>query len=146
MKIITKVRLPGDVARTLEDLARRRNCTKSEIAAAAIASLGSPDGPEHIEAALNKRLDRMSRQLERLERDVVIGNESMALFIRAWLTATPAMPDDAQAAAQAKGLSRYEGFIEALARRLAKGMSLSREISEDVDQSATGGRPTKGEH
>ena len=145
MKIITKVRLPGDVARTLEDLARRRNCTKSEIAAAAIASLGSADGPEHIEAALNKRLDRMSRQLERLERDVVIGNESMALFIRAWLTATPAMPDDAQAAAQAKGLSRYEGFIVALARRLAKGMSLSREISEDVHQSATGGRPSKGD-
>jgi hypothetical protein len=37
------------------------------------------------------------------------------------------MPDTALAAAQKKGRERYEGFIEALARRLARGRKLSEE-------------------
>ena len=49
-----------------------------------------------------------------------------------WLTATPPLPDSAQPAAQAKGRERYEGFVEALGRRLAKGQTLAQEISEDV--------------
>jgi hypothetical protein len=56
----------------------------------------------------------------------------LALFVRFWLTVTPPLPDTAQPAAQAKGRERYEGFVEALGRRLAKGQSLAREISEDV--------------
>jgi len=37
-----------------------------------------------------------------------------------------------RAAAQAKGRERYEGFVEALGRRLAKGQTLAQEISQDV--------------
>jgi hypothetical protein len=48
------------------------------------------------------------------------------------LTVTPPLPDTAQSAAQAKGRERYEGFIEALGRRLAKGETLAKEISQDV--------------
>jgi hypothetical protein len=54
------------------------------------------------------------------------------LFVRFWLTATPALPEQAQAAARAKGAERYHGFIEALGRRLAKGPRLLREVSVDV--------------
>jgi hypothetical protein len=35
-------------------------------------------------------------------------------------------------AAQAKGRERYEGFVETLGRRLAKGNTLTKEISEEV--------------
>lgn len=56
----------------------------------------------------------------------------MALFIRFWLTITPPLPNDAQAAAQAKGRERFEGFVEALGRRLQKGRSFLREIPEDI--------------
>jgi hypothetical protein len=56
----------------------------------------------------------------------------LALFVRFWLTVTPPLPDTAQPAAQAKGRERYEGFVEALGRRLAKGQTLAQEISEDV--------------
>jgi xylose isomerase len=54
------------------------------------------------------------------------------LFVRFWLTVTPPLPDTAQPAAQAKGRERYEGFVEALGRRLAKGQTLAQEISQDV--------------
>jgi len=81
---------------------------------------------------LARRLDRLVRQTERLERDVGIAVETLALFVRFWLTATPALPEQAQAAARAKGAERYHAFIEALGRRLAKGPTLLREVSLDV--------------
>ena len=74
----------------------------------------------------------MSRQTERVERDLGVSVEMLALFVRFWLTSTPTVPESAQAAAQAKGRERFEGFVEALGRRLASGRSLAREISEDV--------------
>ena len=58
--------------------------------------------------------------------------ETLALFVRFWLTVTPPLPPDAQAAMQAKAHQRYEGFVEALGRRLQKGQSFLNEIPEDV--------------
>ena len=66
----------------------------------------------------------MTRQIERLERHVDISNETLALFVRFWLTSTPPLPDTAQPAAQAKGRERYEGFVEALGRRWREDASL----------------------
>ena len=63
---------------------------------------------------------------------MTISNEAQALFVRFWLTVTPPLPDTAQPAAQAKGRERYEGFVEALGRRLAKGQTLAQEISQEV--------------
>lgn len=117
----------------LDELAARRGLSKSTIVEAALASFLSPDAAEQREAAITRRLDKMTRAIERLERDVSIGNEAQALFIRAWLTATPPLPGAAQAAAQAKAKERYETFIEALGRRLAKGQRFAKEVSQDID-------------
>ena len=38
-----------------------------------------------------------------------------------------------QSAAQAKGRERYDGFVEALGRRLAKGRTLADEVTRDCD-------------
>ena len=102
----------------------------------ALSSYLSPDNSERMEAALGRRLDRLTRQVERLERHITISNEALALFVRFWLTVTPTLPDAAQPAAQAKGRERYEGFVEALGRRLAKGQSLAQEVSQDVAPTA----------
>jgi len=50
----------------------------------------------------------------------------------------PPLPDSAQAAAQAKGRERYDGFVEALGRRIAKGKSFADEVSRDVDLASPG--------
>ena len=73
------------------------------VAEAAIASFLSPDASERHEVTLARRLDRITRQMERLERDVGISVETVALFIRFWLMATPSLPEQIQAAARAKG-------------------------------------------
>jgi predicted transcriptional regulator len=125
-------RLPPDLAGKLAYYADRKRVPQALVVETALLSFLSPDSSERLEAALGRRLDRLTRQVERLERHISISNEALALFVRFWLTATPPLPDAAQPAAQAKGRERYEGFIEALGRRLAKGQSLSREVSWDV--------------
>jgi hypothetical protein len=47
------------------------------------------------------------------------------------------LPDSALAAAQTKGRERYEGFVEALGRRLARGRKLADEVSLDVTPDVT---------
>ena len=119
-------------SRALDDLAARKKLSKSAIVEAAVASFLSPDGADRREAALTRRLDRLTRQVERLERDQTITLEALGLFIRAWLTATPPLADSAQAAAQAKGRERYESFVETLGRRVQQGRSLAKEVLDDI--------------
>lgn len=130
-------RLPRDLAGKLADYAARKGVPQALIVEAALASHLSPDGADRLEAALARRLDRMSRDLERIERHVDISNEALAVFVRFWLTSTPALPEAALAAAQTKGRERYEGFVEALGRRLARGRKFSDEISQDVGESVS---------
>jgi hypothetical protein len=126
-------RLPPELAGKLADYATRKRVPQAFVVEAALASHLSPDGADRLEAALARRLDRMTRQLDLLERHVTISNEALALFVRFWLTSTPPLPDTALAAAQTKGRERYEGFVEALGRRLARGHKLADEIIRDVE-------------
>jgi hypothetical protein len=121
---------PGLFAQ-LTELAASKGHSKSLVAEAAIASFLTPDDADQREAAFTRRLDLLTRQVERQERNLTIAVETLALFIRFWLTVTPPLPESAQAAAQAKGRERFESFIEALGRRLASGQTLLREVAID---------------
>ena len=125
-------RLPADLMTKLADHAGHKGVSQALIVEAALASHFSPDGAERLEAALARRLDRIGRHLERIERHVAITNEALAVFVRFWLTSIPPLPDSALAAAQAKGRERYQGFVEALGRRLARGHTLADEVVTDV--------------
>jgi hypothetical protein len=126
------VYFPPHMLREISELAQRQKLSRSAIVEAAVASFLSPDGGDKREAAFARRLDRLSRQVQRLERDLGITAETLALFVRFWLTITPPLPNDAQAAAQLKGRERYENFVETLGRRLQKGQNFLREIPEDI--------------
>jgi hypothetical protein len=138
----TKVFLPPELVRALHEDARRRRRSKSEVHRAAVAAWLSPDGAEALEAALARRLDRLSRQQERLERNLLIALEAHALFVRLWLTASPPLAEDGRAAADAKGRERYAAYVDALGRRLAAGRSLVAEVLEE--RTADDGEETSG--
>src|SRR5712675_645745 len=104
--------LDREIFASLEAYATRQGKPKSLVAEAAIAS----------------RLDRIVRVLERLERNDGITLETIALFIRFWLTSTPALPEQSSPAARAKGAERYDRFVEALGRRLSSGLTLLKEV------------------
>ena len=121
--------LEQDVFASLEAYAARQDKPKSLVAEAAIRSFLSPDDSDRREAAIAKRLDRIVRVLERLERNNGITLETIGLFVRFWLTSTPALPEQSSPAARTKGAERYDRFVEALGRRLSSGSTLFKEIS-----------------
>ena len=129
------VYLDPTVMNRLADHAARRDQPRSLIAEAAIESFLSPDAAERQEAAITKRLDQLDRRMARLERDIGISVEMLAVFVRFWLATTPALPEPAAQAARAQAGARYDAFVTALGRRLAKGPKLRQEIAEDVPPS-----------
>src|SRR6266403_983055 len=127
--------LDREIFAGLEAYATRQGKPKSLVAEAAIASFLSPDDSDRREAAIAKRLDR-------LERNDGSTLETIALFIRFWLTSTPALPEQSSPAARAKGAERYDRFVEALGRRLSSGSTLLKEVSVESPDIANVARVT----
>ncbi len=149
MKVKLTVYLSSEHDRRLAEWSALRGLAKSEVAAAAIGSFLSPDSADRREAAIAKRLDKLTSQFERIARDHHIEIETLALFIRYFLSVNPAVPEAHQEAARALGKARFTQFIEQLGRHLQRGGSLLKEISEEIypnaDQfhGARAGSPTE---
>lgn len=128
-------------AKRLDQLAVHKGVSKSAIVAAALSSFLSPDGGDQREAAMAKRLDRLSRQFDRLERDQNILIETVALYVRYFLTVSIPVPEGHQEAARAQGRARFAQFIEQLARHLQRGRSLVREVHEEIEPAGSSASP-----
>lgn len=123
--------LPVEMIGRINDVANRKRVTRSAVVEAAVESFLSPDHADIQEAALTRRLDRLSRQVARLERDQRVTTETLALFVRFWLTVTPPIPPEDQASAQAKGRERFEGFVETLGKRVQQGRGFAEDVVGD---------------
>ena len=121
-------RLPPALSRQLADYAGRKRVSQASVVEAAIASFLSPDGSERMEAAFSRRLDRITRQVGKLDYHIEVGNEAFALYLRRWLAVTPAIPAEANAAARADAEKRFDFFGEALARRMETGRHLADDL------------------
>ena len=121
--------IPHEHAKRLDELAAKKGVSKSSIVAAAL----SPDAGDQREAAIAKRLDRLTRQFEKLERDQNIEIETLALFVRYFLTVSTPVPEAHQEAARAQGKARFQQFVEQLGRHLMRGRSLVRDVVEELN-------------
>ena len=126
------VYLSDQVDQRLGVAARRPGASKSAITDAALAAFLSPERDDQRDAAIIRRLDRLSRQMDRLERDQTIVSESLALFVRYYLTITPPLPEAEQDAARPLGKERFEFFVAQLGRRLAGGRNMIRDVLEEI--------------
>jgi hypothetical protein len=139
MKLLARARTSCPAVSSLTTLtvfAKQQRKPKSLVAEAAITSFLTADDSDTREAAIAKRLDRLVRVLERLERNDVVTLETIGLFIRFWLTSTPALPEQSNPAARAKGAERYDRFVAALGRRLSSGSTILKEVSLESDAPA----------
>ncbi|MGY3697653.1 hypothetical protein ACVIGA_007733 [Bradyrhizobium sp. USDA 3240] len=123
------------VAQRLELAAKRPGTNKSAIVDAALDRFLNPERDASGDAALIRRLDRMSRQLERADRDVSVLAETIALFIRYYLTITPPLPSQDQDAARALGRERFEMFVAQVGKRVASGGRLVADVMDRVSTS-----------
>jgi predicted transcriptional regulator len=140
-KVRLSVYVDPETLAQLTNLAARKQQPKSLIAETAIESFLTPDEADQREAAFTRRVDLLARQLARLERDLLIAVEALALFIRFSMTVTPILPESA--AAQAKGRERYESFLKTLGQHLADGKSFLREVPLDRTRDAPAHQTTR---
>jgi len=129
------VYLEDEHLRRLEEVATLKGVSKSSIVAASLATYFSPERS----AAVTRRLDALSRHLERLERDQTILLETVALWIRHQLAVTAPVPEALQDAARAQGRARFADFLGQLARHLQRGGSLVRDVWQEIDPPPSGG-------
>ena len=115
-----QVFIPKEDAEGLGALARERGASKSTLLATAWAAWLRRRGTDELEERFARRLDRMSNQLARIERDGHVSIEGVGLFIRYMLTVNAPLPEG-DATAHAIGRDRYAKLVERVARRLASG-------------------------
>lgn len=104
----------------LDALARGPGASKSKVLAEAVAAFLDRKGDDALELRFMGRLDRLSNQLARIERNGQVELESLGLFIRYMLTVNAPLPEGDKAA-QAIGRDRFSAFVEKVGRQLAGG-------------------------
>lgn len=132
MKPRVNIYLDDHVAAQLTLLAKRPGLNKSRIVNDALDRLFNPEHDERFEKGVTRRLDQMSKLMTGMKRNESITSETLALFVRYFLTITPPLPQAEQAAAHALGLERFEVFIAKVGRRLAQDQNLIAEVLEHV--------------
>lgn len=112
--------LPREVSDRLEALARAPGASKSRILAEALAAWLDRRGADEVELRFARRLDRLSNQLARIERDGHVQLESLALFVRYMLTVNAPLPEG-DVAVRAVGRDRFAAFVQRVGQQLASG-------------------------
>jgi len=119
-KVRHQLFLPTDVTERLEALAAKPGSSKSAILTDALVAWLNRRAGHELDDRFGLRLNRISVQLGRIERDGQVLLESLALFIRYQLNVTAPLPE-ADTAARAVGRDRFQAFIEQVARQLTRG-------------------------
>ena len=132
MKPRVGVYLSEQMAARLAEAAKRPGATKSGLVEAALDRFLGSDDDVGDTATVARRLTGLSRQLEQLDRNIRIANETVALHARFHLAVTPLLPAATQGAACALGAERFEEFAAQVGRRVDLGVPLIRETIDRV--------------
>jgi hypothetical protein len=108
--------------------------SRASVVEAALTAFLTPESSDRLETAFGRRLDRLSRQLVKLDYHVEVGNEAFALYLLRWLAHTPMLPEHQSAPARASAERRYADFVDVLARRMEGGRPLSDRIVQEAER------------
>ena len=90
--------LPKPLSERFERLAAAPGASKSSILAAALTAFLERRGASELDERFQERLDRLSAQLARIERDGHVQIETLALFIRYMLVVNAPLPEEDETA------------------------------------------------
>lgn len=122
LRVQYRLSLPEDLSSRFEALASKPGATKSAILAEALRALLDYRGASEAERLFSMRLDRISAQLARVERNTHVELESLALFVRYMLTVNAPLAEEDEVA-RAIGRDRFAAFVARVGQKLASGRS-----------------------
>ena len=120
----------------LKAMAKRPGLSESTIIDGAVTAYRAGESDNKREAAINRRLDRLTRQFGRSERGNLVLAETLATFVHYFLTVTPPVPANQVEAARAKGDLRFDLFVRQVAEALRSGQRILQNAVEDVTAEA----------
>ncbi|UFW71446.1 hypothetical protein [Bradyrhizobium sp. WU425] len=135
------VQLSESMFQRLELATERPGLGKSMVVETALERFLNPAAP--IEGLVHEALDRISGQMARLEREIAIITETVALHARYHLTVTPPMLPSGQREACLLGQQRFKVLAEQVERRVRLGQPL---IQETIDRLGRRSRPASEAH
>lgn len=113
--------LSEDMYARISGYSEKLGWTASKIVETALQSWFSHEAGDKRDAALVKRLDKLSRQMDVSECNQIVTSEALALLVRYFLTLMPPVPDTDREAVKATGAHRYESYMQALKTILGDG-------------------------
>lgn len=126
----------NDIRAKVAAAAKKPGVSQSEIIEAALNAFFSHEVDDQRDAAIIRRLDRMSRHMARLERNDAIFAEMMTRYVRIYLTFAPLIPDASKQAAKLKGDERFSRYIDAVKGQLERRRSVFEDAFEEFVPSA----------
>ncbi|MBX9591761.1 MAG: CopG family transcriptional regulator [Hyphomonadaceae bacterium] len=124
--------LSRPLARKFDLVAKQRQGAKSALVEEALRVSLEPEQHPGIEDGLARRLNDLNKAVTTIGRDVAIATETLALFVRYFLTITPPLPQSEQEPARLLGRERFEVFVAQVGRRLAGDHRLVSEVLETI--------------
>ena len=120
-------RLPLHMVQQVKYVAQERGVTDGSIVEAALREFLGKTEQEEI---LLKKVDRLSRQLERMKREHRAMLEVLSSFIRVYLTHERDIPENEKANAELKGARRFARFMDLVASELDKNKPFFDELEQ----------------
>ena len=126
--------LSRPLANRLELVARQRHGSKSALLEEALRKSLEPEQVPGVEEGLIRRLNELQRIVAIVARDQTVATETLALFVRYFLTVTPPLPEDDQEPARLIGRKRYDVFVAEVGKRVAENRRLASDVLETVSR------------
>ncbi len=122
--------IDNDLSKRLDRLAAKPGSSKSAIVADALKAHLDREGARELDDRLKPRLDKVTAQLNRIERHQRVLIECLALYIRFEFSVLPPLADADQAAGRTLAQERYQAFIEQVGRRIGSQRSMAEDVLE----------------
>jgi hypothetical protein len=107
----------------------KKNVSQSSVVEAALQEYLDDNSDIRL---LLRRMDRLGRQLDRIEREVGALAEAFGVFVQLWFAHTPRLGDVERKGAEKEAWNRYSQFVEYVARQLGGGHRFINDLVEDV--------------
>ena len=112
--------------------AHSRQVSQQSLLESTIRDRYSPERKEENEAIIARRLSKIDTKLQVMERQIEVIAESLALYVRMWLTRTSEIPEEERDAAVLQAQARYDRYLKSLGKQLMSKETIFGALPKEV--------------
>jgi hypothetical protein len=143
-KVLLSGSIDADVHAALQEHCRRHpQVSRSAVVSRALRQFLLPDYQEERQRVLAANLDRLlwhqRNTADRLERELRIVREMLALLVRSYYIHTPEVPEQERQGAVISGEKRFSRFLAKVAAQVGPGKSALEQMPQEIEPGSMDG-------